>query len=138
VLLSGSGDLDPNEPAAADAWLFTTQKGEARLRGKLPSRTRLTVVDAERVTPEAVLEALHREGLRRVLTEGGPSLFAELVSRRLVDELFLTSSPALFGRFPNDARKSLTDGLDLQGVRLELGSVRRHGSHLFLRYAFPR
>jgi riboflavin biosynthesis pyrimidine reductase len=65
-------------------------------------------------------------------------LFAELVQQALVDELFLTSSPALFGRFPNDDRKSLTDGLDLGGARLELDSVRRHGSHLFLRYTFNR
>ncbi len=138
MLVSGSGNIDPNEPAVAGAWLFTTPKGEARLRSKLPSSTRLSVLDAERVDPGAVLEVMRKEGLNRVLTEGGPSLFAELVQRALVAELFLTSSPALFGRFPNDARKSLTDGLDLGGSRLELSSVRRHGSHLFLRYAFQR
>lgn len=138
VLLSGSGDLDLNEPAIQGAWLFTTPKGEPSLRGKLPSSTRLTVLDAERIDAEAVLAALRAEGYARVLTEGGPSLFAELVKHELVDELFLTSSPALFGRFPSDERKALTDGLDLSGVRLELQSVRRHGSLLFLRYAFTR
>ena len=138
VLLSGSGDIDVNEPAVQNAWLFTTKRAEAKLRAKLPSSTRLSVLDSERIVPEAVLDALRREGLARVLTEGGPSLFAELVREQLVDELFLTSSPALFGRFPNDARKSLTDGLDLTGSRLDLTSVRRHGSHLFLRYAFNR
>jgi riboflavin biosynthesis pyrimidine reductase len=138
VLVSGSGDLDPSEPAIEGAWLFTTKQGEAKLQGKLPSGTRLTVLDSERIHPQEVLDALRAEGLARVLTEGGPSLFAELVQRELVDELFLTSSPALFGRFPNDDRKSLTDGLDLGGARLELASVRRHGSHLFLRYAFNR
>ncbi|MEO6603826.1 MAG: dihydrofolate reductase family protein, partial [Polyangiaceae bacterium] len=138
VLLSGSGDIDPNEPAVQDAWLFTTKKGEARLQGRLPSSTRLTVLDSERIPPAAVLTVLRAEGLDRILTEGGPSLFAELVREELVDELFLTSSPALFGRFPRDERKSLAEGLDLSGARLELMSARRHGSHLFLRYAFPR
>jgi riboflavin biosynthesis pyrimidine reductase len=138
VLLSGSGELDPNEPAIGDAWLFTTKKGEAKLQGKLPSSTRLTVLAGERIQPTEVLAALRAEGLARVLTEGGPSLFAELVKQGLVDELFLTSSPVLFGRFPNDDRKSLTNGLDLGGARLELASLRRHGSHLFLRYAFNR
>ncbi|MET0791167.1 MAG: dihydrofolate reductase family protein [Polyangiaceae bacterium] len=138
VLLTASGDIDPNEPAVQNAWLFTTKKGEARLRSKLPESTRLTVLDSERVRPAEVLDALRSEGVGRVLTEGGPSLFAELVHTQLVDELFLTSSPALFGRYPNDDRKALTDGLDLSGARLELLSVRRHGSHLFLRYAFNR
>ena len=138
VLLSGSGDLDPNEPAIRGAWLFTTEQGEAKLQGKLPSSTRLTVLDSERIHPKDVLEAMRSEGLSRVLTEGGPSLFADLVRQGLVDELFLTASPALFGRFPDDGRKSLTDGVDLAGARFELNSVRRHGSHLFLRYAFIR
>jgi riboflavin biosynthesis pyrimidine reductase len=138
VLLSGSGELDLSQPAIQGAWLFTTKQGAAKLQGKLPSGTRLTVLDSERIHPKEVLTAMRAEGLARVLTEGGPSLFAELVQQELVDELFLTSSPALFGRFPNDERKSLTDGLDLAGARLELGSVRRHGSHLFLRYAFNR
>ena len=138
VLLSGSGEIDTSEPAVRGAWLFTTTRGEAKLRDRLPHDTRLTVLDAEQLRPADVLQALHGAGLNRVLTEGGPSLFADLVQQGLVDELFLTSSPALFGRFPRDERKSLTEGLDLGGARLELTSARRHGSHLFLRYAFSR
>ena len=78
---------------------------------------------------------LDDEGRRLVLTEGGPSLMAELVRDRVLDELFVTTSPTLFGRFRNDGRKSLTNGLDLGGVPLELMSLRRHGSYLFSRYA---
>ena len=55
-----------------------------------------------------------------------------------MDELFLTISPRLFGRKVNDARKSLVEGVDLAGQPLELLSVRRHDSHLFLRYARSR
>jgi riboflavin biosynthesis pyrimidine reductase len=135
VLLSASGELDTSQPALENAWLVTTPKGEAALRSKLPEGARLSVVDSDRVSVGGVLETLRAEGLARVLTEGGPSLFAELVRERLVDELFVTSSPALFGRFPGDQRKSLCDGLDLKGAPLELLSVRRHGSHLFQRYA---
>ena len=51
-----------------------------------------------------------------------------------LDQLFLTSAPSLFGRFEGDGRKSLVNGLDLAGVRVLLASVRRHQSHLFLRY----
>jgi riboflavin biosynthesis pyrimidine reductase len=73
--------------------------------------------------------------LHVVLTEGGPSLVGQLVRERLVDELFLTTSPRLFGRKGNDGRKSLIEGVDLAGQSLQLLSVRRHESHLFLRYA---
>jgi riboflavin biosynthesis pyrimidine reductase len=138
VVISASGELDTSQPAAQHAWLVTTPKGEAVLRSKLPEGAWLSVVDSDRVSIASVLETLRAEGLGRVLTEGGPSLFAELVRERLVDELFVTSSPALFGRFPGDHRKSLCDGLDLNGAALELLSVRRHGSHLFQRYVLAR
>ena len=138
AIVSGTGAIDVNEPALADAWIFTTDAGERKLRGKLPSSAHLTVLDSEHISPSAVLQALRNDGLLRILSEGGPTLFSELVQSGLVDELFLTSSPALFGRFADDQRKSLTDGLDLGGAELELYGVRRHGSHLFLRYGLKR
>jgi riboflavin biosynthesis pyrimidine reductase len=135
VLVSASGDIDTAQPAAQNAWIFTTARGERALRSKLPESARLSVLDSERVELNHVLGALRAEGHARVLTEGGPSLFAELVRARLVNELFVTSSPALFGRYPADGRKPLAEGLDLAGTQLDLLSARRHGSHLFLRYA---
>lgn len=135
VLVSASGSIDVSEPAVDGAWIFTTPTGEARLRGQLPPSARLSVQDSDRISLLDVLHSLRAEGLARVLTEGGPSLFSQLVHERLVDQLFLTCSPALFGRFPGDDRKSLAQGLDSSGTTCELQSARRHGSHLFLRYA---
>ena len=135
ALLSASGAFDTSQPALADAWVFTTTTGESRLRGKLPESTRLIVQDGAHLDLAAALHALRNEGCHRVLTEGGPSLFSQLVQGGLLDQLFLTSSPALFGRFDADERKSLAEGLDLSGTVLDLLSARRHGSHLFLRYA---
>jgi riboflavin biosynthesis pyrimidine reductase len=136
VLLSASGELDVNEPALRDALIVTTERAAARLRGRTPESTRLVVGDGEQIALPRVLELLREQGLQQVLTEGGPSLFSELVANGLIDELFVTTAPALFGRFAHDQRKSLADGLDLGGKKLELLSARRHGSHLFLRYAF--
>jgi riboflavin biosynthesis pyrimidine reductase len=135
VLVTGSGAIDPGAPALADALLVTTARGEARLRACAPSSARVHVLGSDRIPSKELLDVLHAEGYERVLTEGGPTLFAELVAQHLIDELFLTSSPALFGRFTNDGRKALADGLDLAGVPLELLSARRSGSHLFLRYS---
>lgn len=136
VLVSASGELDVNEPAVQGALIVTTPRGEARLRGRTPESTRVVVSAGERIALPQVLELMREQGLRQVLTEGGPSLFSELVAGNLVDELFVTTAPSLFGRFANDQRKSLADGLDLGGKKMELLSARRHGSHLFLRYAF--
>ncbi|MEI9948406.1 MAG: dihydrofolate reductase family protein [Pseudomonadota bacterium] len=135
VLVSASGTIDVSEPAVDGAWIFTTPKGEAKLRTQLPPNVRLTVQDSDRISFVDLLSSLRAAGFARVLTEGGPSLFSQLIHERLLDQLFLTSSPALFGRFPGDDRKSLAQGLDLSGATFELCSARRHGSHLFLSYA---
>lgn len=138
VLVSASGSIDATAPAVAEALIVTTRSGEARLRPTLPPTAKLWAFDAPRVPMGAVIARLHAEGARTVLTEGGPSLVAELVAEKLLDELFVTVSPVLFGRFPDDGRKALTDALDLGGVTLDLLSARRSGSHLFLRYRLER
>jgi riboflavin biosynthesis pyrimidine reductase len=135
VLVSASGEIDIGEAALEGALIVTTRGGENRLRGRVPESTRVVVLDADRVHLPAVLDLLRAEGMPRVLTEGGPTLFSELVAAKSLDQLFVTSSPALFGRFAADGRKSLAEGFDLGGAQFELLSARRHRSHLFLRYA---
>jgi len=111
-VVSGSGQVDPDHPAL--------RQGGRVLAGKR--------------APAEIVAALRRDGRRRILCEGGPGLFGELLAARLVDELFLTLSPRLFGRWRGDSRKGLAEARDLAGAPLELLSLRRNGSHLFLRY----
>ena len=66
-VVSGSGRVDADHPAL--------REGAVVLRGKLQ--------------PREILEAVRRDGHRRILCEGGPGLFAELLASRLVDDLFL-------------------------------------------------
>ncbi len=134
VLVTGSGALDTTQPAVRDAIIVTTPAGKARL-ARVPSTTRVLVLGSSTIPLGGLLARLHAEGLRVLLTEGGPSLVAGLVAEKLLDELFVTVSPSLFGRFADDRRKSLAEGVDLSGTPLELLTVRRDGSHLFLRYA---
>ena len=110
-VVSGSGRVDRSHPALREGVL---------LEGKLK--------------PQEILAAIHGTGHRRVVCEGGPGLFAELIAAGLIDELFLTLSPRLFGRWVGDGRKALTEARDLAGAQLKLLSVRRNGGHLFLRY----
>jgi len=144
VLVTASGEIDVAHPALRDAVVVTTAAGGARLHGRLPSGARLEVI-ADSATPAAaplrlgpVLERLRADGHGVILTEGGPSLAGRLVAEGLLDELFLTTAPALFGRFEGDRRKGLLEGFELAGTPLELLSARRHGSFLFLRYAVAR
>lgn len=135
VVVTASGNVDPAQAALRDCLVVTTPHGETRLRGTLPSGTRIAVLGAQRIDGRSLLDLLHAQGLQVVLTEGGPSLVGQLLEEGLIDELFLTSSPRLFGRWSDDGRKSLVEGVDLGGRSLELLSVRRHESHLYSRYA---
>lgn len=70
-----------------------------------PGRTRtleqagatVLVVGEERVDPTAALDALARRGLVRVLCEGGPGLFGDLLAAEVVDELCVTTAPLAVG-----------------------------------------
>jgi riboflavin biosynthesis pyrimidine reductase len=60
------------------------------------------VIDAsgphpDRVDPATVLTILAGRGLRRVLTEGGPSLLSLFIEHELLDELCVTIAPILVG-----------------------------------------
>jgi len=84
-----------------------------------------------------VVAALHAEGYRSILTEGGPHLFGQLLAAGLIEQLFLTLSPALAGRQRSGTQIGLVEGTSLLpgiDIRGRLLSARRSGSHLFLRY----
>ena len=84
-----------------------------------------------------MVAALRAEGYRSILTEGGPHLFGQLLAAGLVEQLFLTLAPALAGRQRDSTQIGLVEGTSLLpgiDVRGRLLSVRRSGSHLFLRY----
>jgi riboflavin biosynthesis pyrimidine reductase len=138
VVVTATGKIDVTQPALHDALVATTPAGEAALRGKLPGAAAVVVLDPKAIFLRSLIERLRADGMSRVLCEGGPSLFGQLVKEGLVDELFLTVSPVLFGRSPGDGRKSLVEGVDFHGQKLELASARRDASHLFLRYVISR
>ena len=135
VVVTGSGAIDTTQPALRDSLVLTTPRGAARLRGTLPAGARAEVLGESGISGRALVDFLHAQGLQTLLAEGGPTLVGPWLAEGVLDELFLTSSPRLFGRTPGDARKSLVHGVDLGGLPLRLSSVRRHESHLYLRFA---
>jgi riboflavin biosynthesis pyrimidine reductase len=120
--------------------VLTTVAGAQRLARELRTAEVVALPGTDSVDPRAAVDALRERGHRRVLSEGGPTFFGSLVDAGLVDELFLTLSPMLAGRGA-EAVLSLVEGAHLlpdRRVASELRGVRRHGAHLFLRYALVR
>jgi 2,5-diamino-6-(ribosylamino)-4(3H)-pyrimidinone 5'-phosphate reductase len=90
---------------------------------------------------EKALLALEAErGVESVVVEGGPGLNHALISRELVDELFLTVAPELLGGSA-DQTLTLLRGPTLPArdrPNLELLSIHLSGDELFLRYSLAR
>jgi riboflavin biosynthesis pyrimidine reductase len=138
AVLTGSGSLDPEHPVLAGrAVVLTSDAGAARLAGKVPETAALVSLGAEQhVGGAAIVEALRERGHRRILCEAGPHTFGTLLEAGRVDELFLTTSPFLAGEAGAGSRLRLVEAADLVPfVEGRLLSVRRHGRHLFTRYA---
>lgn len=138
AVVTASGRLPESLTALTPGSLIiTTPFGARGLAGRVPETAELVVAsDTDRVPPTAIMAVLQDRGHRRVLTEGGPALFGELLASGLVNELFVTTSPVLFGGAP--------PGIGMTGrllpapgprSRARLLSLRRDGSHLLARYA---
>jgi riboflavin biosynthesis pyrimidine reductase len=86
----------------------------------------------------AMLRLLYAElGVRRLLHEGGPTLFGQFLGANVVDELFLTLSPQVAGRKADAIRPGLVQGVEFMpecAPGFQLLSVRQRAEHLYLRY----
>lgn len=100
AVVTGSAALDPGSRLFTDTAVppivLTTADAPAEQRARLAGAGADVVVLAG-LTPDAVLGELARRGLYRVLCEGGPTLFGDLIAADAVDELCLTVAPLLAG-----------------------------------------
>ncbi len=142
AVVTGTGAIDTGHPVfESRAVVLTSDAGAERLHGRLPETTSVVVLgSAETIPSAAIVGALRDRGHRRILCEAGPHTFGGLLEDGVVDELFLTSSPLLVGDGGAGSRFSLVEGADLTpgATRARLLSLRRDGSHLFMRYALDR
>ena len=138
AVLTASGEVDPTLPALAGGVILTNDAGAARV-GQAPAGVRVISLGAGgQVDVGKAVAWLRADGFERILTEGGPHLFGQLLAAGLVDELFLTMAPLLAGRERESTQLGLVEGVSLlpgRAVRGRLLSVRRSQDHLFLRYA---
>lgn len=111
--------------------VLTTEEGHPQRLAGLAAVADILQVGSGRVDLTSALAQLRREGVRRILCEGGPTLTAGLVSARLVDELFLTMTPQVIG---GSALRILDGEVRSAPLRLTLVELREHAGELLLRY----
>lgn len=128
VTVSRSLRLDPDLPLLADpaSHLVVLTPSDGELPACPARVSYLRGPDVGRL-----LERLRDEfGVRRLVTEGGPTLNAELVRGGLIDELFLSIAPLLLGG-PDPL--TIVAGPAL-ATRCELVGLLELDSHLYARY----
>ncbi|RVW03478.1 pyrimidine reductase family protein [Rhodococcus spongiicola] len=100
AVVTASGRLDPTSRLFTDTavppLVLTSARVDVGGLGRLRAAgADVEVVSEDAITGFAIVAALQRRRLHRVLCEGGPGLFGTLTADGVVDELCLTTSPKL-------------------------------------------
>ncbi len=102
VVVSNAGDLDPGwkvfKYSGSPLVVFSTRRMPARLRSVIARKAELFLFSGRTVDLRKALEILRSEfGVKHLVCEGGGTLLRSLASLDLVDGIFLTISPMVFG-----------------------------------------
>jgi riboflavin-specific deaminase-like protein len=141
VVVTGSATLNPEAEIFRHRFspiiILTTERAEpARVERLRQVADEVKICGKTEVDFVAALRWLREKwNVRRLLCEGGGEVNAGLFRNGVVDEIHLTLSPLVFGG--RDA-PTMVDGEGIEDVndatRLQLKSLRRVGSELFLVY----
>jgi riboflavin-specific deaminase-like protein len=143
VLLSNSGRISPGlrvfQVNFSKIILFSTTAMPKATQQRLRSSTDLHLHDGPGVDLRKMLLTLRSEyGVRRLVCEGGGQIFRSFLGAGLVDELYLTLCPRIFGGLDAPTLTG-TSKLPLPAsTHLRLLSYEPLGSELFLRYRVIR
>ncbi len=146
VVLTRSGKVPLHAPALDNSDLpvliATTEQGEARARETLGERSWIRYfVTGDTLDQRAVMHHLRRENVRTLLVEGGPQIYGSLIKDELIDDAFVTISPIIVGKDREHERPSIVEGAAFPvetPPQLQLLSVHRHGSYLYLHSRYMR
>lgn len=84
----------------------------------------------------SLINFFKEKNFQNVLIEGGPTLLTSFLKKGLIDQIFLTISPKIFGS-KKDLTLNLIEGYLFPAqdiIKLELVSVKQFNNELFLRY----
>jgi riboflavin biosynthesis pyrimidine reductase len=141
AVVSRSLPFDPAGPLFTGATpeartiVLTCAAAPAERRAALARVADVVLCGEQTVDLVAARTALEERGLTRILSEGGPTAFAELVAAGVADELCLSLTPLLTGPGP----KRIVDGpaqWTPPKALAMIGALEEDGA-LFLRYRIP-
>lgn len=92
--------------------------------------------DTRRVSISQLIHYLKEKGHKHVFIDGGPTLIAQLLQEKVLDEIHLTIAPKIFGSLP-DKTLTMVEGILFSPDRVpqfELVSVDKIGNEVILRY----
>jgi len=120
--------------------IFTTEQSVLAQVSRLRNLgVEVYVTGDQRVDLAAALEHLYRLGVKHLLVEGGATLNAELLSHRLVDEIYIYIAPLIFG---GTSAPTLAGGEGLkreEAISLLLLNLEKMGDGaILLHYALPQ
>jgi riboflavin biosynthesis pyrimidine reductase len=100
AIVSAGAHIDPTSRLLTDTSvapiILTCTDAPAERKAQLTAAgAEVLEIGTDQVSTEAILTTLEGLGLDRILCEGGPSLFGQLVADDAVDELCITTSPLL-------------------------------------------
>ncbi len=121
------GGVEPG----ADTLVITCATAPAAALSAVRERAEVLVCGADAVDHREAREQLAARGLRRILSEGGPSLAGAMAAVGALDELCLTLSPLVLA---GDAGRMATGPLIDPALRLRHAHAIADGDHLLLRY----
>ena len=128
--------LDPADElftrGSARTIVITAAASDADRRERLSSVADVVIAGDDDVDLTVARAALAERGLARILGEGGPTLFADMLGAGIVDELCLSLTPWLVG--PEAPRIVGGTAWDDGPLALTLAGVLEEDGALFLRY----
>jgi 2,5-diamino-6-(ribosylamino)-4(3H)-pyrimidinone 5'-phosphate reductase len=107
-------------------------------RNRLEQVAELLTAGQHSVDPAALLHLLKNRGHESILLEGGGELNWSFLEMDLVDELFITLAPVLFGGAAAPTWLEGTGWTQKTGRKLQLLDMRRHDQEIFLHYKVCR
>jgi riboflavin biosynthesis pyrimidine reductase len=146
VIVTARGELNLDLPlfqsGDVPVLIVTTTQGAEYLHARRPPQAVQIagVQQTDLLRAQSILQAVcEARRCTIILVEGGPQLLGDFLAEQFLDELFLTLAPQIAGRDASTERPGLVAGKHFAPEHPLWGtlvSVKRGGSHLFLRYAF--
>jgi riboflavin biosynthesis pyrimidine reductase len=148
IIASGKGNVDLNgalfKQSEVKSVVLTTKKGKEEIerRHGTTMPCDVQVLSGETSLQASDMAALLYDiyGVKWLLHEGGPMLFAAFLQQDLVDELFLTIAPQVVGRGAMRERPAFSGQLAFGPDEARWGSLlsikTAATGHLFLRYSW--